>query len=121
MSTKAWYAILILAIFSSVLRAQDLKTERGINQALLKVIKSDIEEKSLDTASYSSKIEESYAKAYELIGKSSSTNEMESIIALFLVELNDSRIFFVPRATNVDVDYQWSLSLIGSRVFITDL
>jgi|GEM_PF-6866135 len=121
MPHNAWYAILIFTIFSSGLRAQDLKTERGINQALLKVIKGDIEEKYLDTASYSPKIEESYERANELIGKSSSTNEMERIIALFIVELNDSRIFFVPRVTNVDVDYQWSLNLIGGRVFITDL
>ena len=113
--------ILLFAMVLSGTQAQEVKTERSINQSLLKVIKTDIEAKYLDTGSHFAKVDSSYKEAHDLIAKSSSRNEMARIIGLFLIGLNDPRIFFLPRNTNVDVDYQWTLDLIGNSVYVKDL
>lgn len=121
MRLKIFCSLLLLAAVSGAAQAQEIKTERGINQSLLKVIKSDIEDKYLDTDSHTSKLDESYKEAYELIGKSSSRDEMARIIGLFLIGINDPRIFYVPRITNVDADYQWTLDLVGNSIYVKDL
>ena len=114
-------SILLFALLLNWTQAQEIKTERSINQSLLKVLKGDIEDKYLDTGSHISKLDSSYKEAYELIARSSSRNEMARIIGLFLIGLNDSRIFYLPRTTNVDVNYQWTLELIGDSVYVRDL
>lgn len=114
-------ALLLAMFFNGIAPSQDLKTERGINQALLKVLKSDIEDKYFDTGSHTSMLDSRFKEAYDLIGRSSSTNEMARITALFVIALNDPRIFFLPRNTNVQVNYQWSLELIGDSAYVADL
>jgi C-terminal processing protease CtpA/Prc len=90
----------------------------GRGRQMLKIIKSQIKENYYDLNFHGMDLEASFAKADEMIKKADSEGQIFGIIALLVMELNDSHTFFIPPFRIVPVEYGWRMQLIGDECFI---
>lgn len=120
-SQKFALTILMTLTLIGVAVPQNIQTVRGANQAILGVIKSDIEANYLGRESVPKTLAVNYKKALDLIGQSSLQAEMSRIIGLFLLEFDDPRIFLSPQSKNIQYDYQWDLDLVGNVVYVKNI
>lgn len=101
--------------------AQSIKSERVLHQNILKNIKDDIKEKYYDAKMHGIDIEANYKQSSELIEKATSTEELTDIIARFLIQFDDSHLFFLPPPKTVKIEYGWEMQLVGDKVFVTEV
>lgn len=99
--------------------AQNIKSARILHQNILKNIKNDIKEKYYDPDLRGIDIEANYKQSSALIEKAMSVEELTDIIARFLIQFDDSHLFFLPPRKTVTVDYGWEMQIIGDKVYVT--
>lgn len=101
--------------------AQNVGAERTLHQNILKEIKKDIQENYYDPKFRGVDLEATAKKASEYIDGAKSVEEMTDIIARFLLQFDDSHLFFLPPRNTVKVDYGWEIQMIGDKAYVTDV
>jgi len=110
--------VIILSITFQTIFSQNLKSERGLHQQILKVLKTEIEDKYFDPKFGGIKVEENFKESNELIEKANSTGEMMNIIGRFLFLFDDLHLFFLPPPTT-KIEYGWEMTMIGDKAFVS--
>lgn len=114
--------ILIFTLFlliPNALNAQNLKSDRGLHQNILKVLKSSIQDKYYDSNFGGIKIEEQFKLANNSINSAASSAQMMNIIAGFLFQFEDSHLFFLPPPKTTKIEYGWEMTLVGDQAFVS--
>ena len=101
--------------------SQNVKTDRSKYQDIIKVIKSEIEKKYYDPNFHGVNLEEKSALAIGLIKQANSEGEMMRVVANFLLEFDDSHLFYIPPIRVSDTDHGWKMAMVGDKGFVTEV
>jgi len=114
-----FFTIFVFLLIPNALNAQNLKSERGLHQNILKVLKDGIQDKYYDANFGGIKIEEQYKLANDSINSATSGGQMMNIIAGFLFQFEDSHLFFLPPAKTIKIEYGWEMAIVGDKAFVS--
>lgn len=101
--------------------SQSLDYERGRHKDMLRSIKQDIEKNYYDPQFRGIDLEAKYKAAAEKIGQANSIGQMSGIIAQFMIDFDDSHMFFVPPGKANKTDYGFEMQMIGDKCFVTSI
>ncbi len=111
----------LLMSLSLVSLSQSVKSERSKYQDILKFIKTEIQKRYFDENFKGVNLEEKTNLAIDLIKKTNSETEMTAIIANFLIEFDDSHLFYIPPIRVSDTDFGWEMAIVGDKCFVTEV
>jgi C-terminal processing protease CtpA/Prc len=106
---------------SLVSLSQSVKSERSKYQDVLKFIKTEIQKRYFDENFKGIDLEEKTNLAIDLIKKANSSMEMMMIVANFLIEFDDSHLFYIPPIRVSDTDFGWEMLMVGDKCFVTEV
>jgi C-terminal processing protease CtpA/Prc len=111
------FAFLLL---SSQLAAQEKMDgmERNRLKTMLRDIKSQIKKDYYDTTFHGIDIDARFKQAEDRLNQVMTTGQGLGVIAQALIDFNDSHLYFIPPATNVQVEYGWRAKMIGDKCFV---
>lgn len=99
--------------------AKDIERDRNRGVVMLKLIKDYLKEYYYDPAYHGMDLNGRFKTAEDRIKEAANISQVLGIIAQSMVELNDSHTFFIPPPRPVDVDYGWTMQMIGDSCFVT--
>jgi C-terminal processing protease CtpA/Prc len=115
--TKFLIALLFTAWLWPVL-GQDIGFERDRRRTILELIKSDVKKNYFDPAFKGIDIESKYKEAQANIQKATSVGQLDSAIAQFLTEFDDSHLYYLPPGKVRSVDYGFDFRMFGDKCFV---
>jgi C-terminal processing protease CtpA/Prc len=121
MKTRLVLICLALILIPLVAVAQSIKYQRAKFQDVIKVITSEVKKVYFDENFNGIDLEEKSKAAIELVKAANTETEMMAIIANFLIEFDDSHLFYIPPIKVSDTDYGWEMSMVGDKCFVTDV
>lgn len=86
---------------------------------MLKNIKNAIEDDYYDPKFRGIDLDTKYDHAKDRLKQVESVGQAMAVISQFLMDFNDSHLYFLPPATNLDVEYGWRLKMYGDKCYIT--
>jgi C-terminal processing protease CtpA/Prc len=109
---------ILLTAFDNALAQSisSLDIDRG--NSMLRAIKSDIEQNYYDPKFRGLDIETLFKQAKDRINKADSNGQIFGIIALTLMEFNDSHLLFNPPQRSARIEYGWTAQMIGDKCFV---
>jgi C-terminal processing protease CtpA/Prc len=110
--------LLMLAVSSVSSQSLPIALERTRGRTMLNAIKDDLKKNYYDSNFRGIDIEAHFKQSEARISKASHQNEIFSIIAETLTELNDSHTFFVPPRRSYTFDYGWKMQMIGEKCYV---
>ena len=118
--TKRLFLIisLVFLVLSGTSLSQTLGLEKDRHKQILKMIRDDVKKNYLDPTLKGRNIEADYKNAVEKLEKATSIGQMSGIIAQFLVDFDDSHLFFVPPSKANKTDYGFDFRMVGEKCFI---
>lgn len=117
--TVLLFTALFFTAFQPV-NAQDIdRIERGRLKAILGNIKEQIKKNYYDSNFHGIDIEARFKKADERLDQINSVGQGFAVIAQALVDFDDSHLYFLPPATNIDVEYGFRMEIMGDKSYIT--
>lgn len=99
-------------------RGQNVSFERERHRAMLKELRDDVKKNYYDPTLKGIDIEARYTAADEKIKQASAIGLMSGIIAQFLLDFEDSHLFFVPPQKANKTDYGFEMRMIGDKCFV---
>ena len=122
----AWF-VFLLVLFGFLIEptqvfaqsAKDIERDRNRGVVMLKLIKDYLKEYYYDPAYHGMDLNGRFKTAEDRIKEAANISQVLGIIAQSMVELNDSHTFFIPPPRPVDVDYGWTMQMIGDSCFVT--
>ena len=109
--------ILLIAFGNTLAQSiSSLDIDRG--NSMLRAIKSDIEQNYYDPKFRGIDIEALFKQAKDRINKANSNGQIFGIIALTLIEFNDSHLLFHPPQRSARIEYGWTAQMIGDNCFV---
>lgn len=111
----------LLVSLTLVSLSQSVKSERSKYQDILKFIKTEIQKRYFDENFKGVDLEEKTNLAIDLIKKANSEMEMTAIVANFLIEFDDSHLFYIPPIRVSDMDFGWEMAIIGNKCFVMEV
>ncbi|MEZ5429469.1 MAG: S41 family peptidase [Pyrinomonadaceae bacterium] len=116
---------LLLTIFCIVssahfVNAQKMdRIERERMQYMLRNIKREVKDEYYDPEFHGIDLDARFDQAEERLKQVETTGQALGVIAQTLIDFNDSHLYFLPPATNLEVEYGWRLKMFGDKCFIT--
>jgi C-terminal processing protease CtpA/Prc len=111
---------LVLIFLSQAAPAQKMDSiERDRLKLMLNNIKSTIKKEYYDPNYHGIDLDARFKAATERLNQVTTTGQGMGVIAQALLDFNDSHLFFLPPATNLDVEYGWRYQIYGDRCFVT--
>ncbi|MBK7707651.1 MAG: hypothetical protein IPN69_06520 [Acidobacteria bacterium] len=107
----------LIAPLSTVAQKID-SIERERMKSMLTNIKNTIKKEYYDPNFHGIDIEARFKAASERLNQITTTSQGMGVIAQALIDFNDSHLFFIPPATNIDVEYGWRYQMFGDRCFV---
>lgn len=111
-------AALLLYVMAASISAQNLKFERDRHKTMLELVKDDVKKNYFDPKLRGIDIEAKYKVAAEKIDSSTSIGQMSGVIAQFLVDFDDSHLFFLPPGKMNKTDYGFDFRISGDKCFV---
>ncbi len=93
--------------------------ERDRLKAMLKNIKNEIKKNYYDPNYHGIDIEVRFTQAENRLKEVGTTGQGLAVIAQVLMDFNDSHPYFLPPATNLEVEYGGRMQMFGDKGFIT--
>lgn len=112
---------IVLSLSAQNFRAQSLSFERDRYGEILKVIKKDIEKNYYDPNYHGIDLEAKFKETQEKLKNASSIGQLSGIIAQFLIDFNDSHLFFSPPGKVNRVDYGFDMQMIGEKCYVVNV
>jgi len=112
--------LLIAACFclSYVTFAQNMSFERDRHKSMLTMVKDDVKKNYFDPTFRGTDIEDRYKVALQKMDQASSVGQLSGIIAQFLVDFDDSHLFFLPPGKANKTSYGFDFRMVGDKCFI---
>jgi C-terminal processing protease CtpA/Prc len=104
---------------TAALAQGDIKFERERQAHILEVIRDDVKKNYFDPKLKGIDVEAKYSAAKERINAATNVGQMSAIIAAFLLDFDDSHLFFLPPGRTDKVAYGFSFYMIGDRCFVS--
>lgn len=118
-----FYLIVFTTIFlpakAVFAQAESLGKIRSRGLEILDEVKKMVEEKYYDPKFRGIDLEKNYKTAREEIKKSERNGHVYAIIAQFLLDFNDSHLFFLPPDRVQSVDYGFRMKMVGDNCYIS--
>jgi C-terminal processing protease CtpA/Prc len=112
-------AVALCSLCASVFAQGDFEKER--HKTILALVKNDVKKNYYDPNFKGIDLEAKYKAALEKIDKATSIGQLNGIIAQFLIDFDDSHLFFLPPAKNNKTEYGFDIKMIGDKSFIASL
>jgi len=113
------FVLFVLVVWGAfTAQSQDLNFERGRHHEMLEQVKNDVKKNYFDASLKGIDIEAKFKAAEEKMKDASSIGQMSGIIAQFLVDFDDSHLFFIPPPKATKTDYGFGLKIIGTKCFV---
>ncbi len=113
----------LVIIFVTVVSVsgQDMKYERDRHRIMLERIKNEVKKSYYDPNLKGIDIGAKYKAADEKIKNATSVGQINGIIAQFLLDFDDSHLFFLPPGKANKTDYGFEMRMIGDKCFVVKL
>lgn len=108
----------LLTVFGNALPQSISSSDIDRGNSMLRAIRSDIEENYYDPKFRGLDTEALFKQAKERINKADSNGQIFGIIALTLIEFNDSHLIFLPPPRTARIEYGWTAQMIGDTCFV---
>lgn len=108
----------ILLCAAASIAAQNLKFERDRHKTMLEFVKDDVKKNYFDPQLRGIDIDAKYKSANERIEAATSIGQMTGIIAQFLIDFDDSHLFFLPPGKMNKTDYGFDFRISGDKCFV---
>lgn len=111
---------LILVGLVSSAQAQGVGgVDRDSARTMLSVIKDDLKDNYYDPSLRGMNLEARFKEAEEKIKQATTRDQLVTIVAQVVLELNDSHTFFLPPSRAARVEYGWLMQMVGDDCYIT--
>ncbi|MBX3292768.1 MAG: PDZ domain-containing protein [Acidobacteria bacterium] len=116
-------AALVLLLLSSgpAVFGQNIKFERDRHRSILRFIKDDVKKHYYDPNLRGIDIEANFKTASEKIMAANSIGQINGIIAQFLLDFDDSHLFYIPPQRAFKTDYGFDFRMFGDKCFVTNV
>src|SRR5687768_11747573 len=101
--------------------SQNLEFERVRHREILRLVKEDFKKNYYDPTFKGVDIEAKHKVSIEKMEKAESIGQMSGTIAQFLLDFDDSHLFFVPPGKNNKTDYGFEFRMIGAKCLVTSI
>ena len=119
---KIALCLLCLFTFGQVSFAQNMdRIERSRMKDMLGIVKDTVKKNYYDPTYRGIDLETKFKKAEERMAEVATTAQALGVIALVLIDFNDSHLFFQPPPTDLAVEYGWRMQTFGDNVFVTSI
>jgi C-terminal processing protease CtpA/Prc len=108
----------VLLGLCAVVSAQNVEFERSRHKDMLRLVKDDVKKNYFDPTFKGIDIEASHKIAVEKMEKAESIGQMSGIIAQFLVDFDDSHLFFLPPGKANKTDYGFDFLMVGQKCLV---
>lgn len=108
----------ILVCVCSPVFTQKLDFERERHKEMLRFVKEDVKKNYFDATLKGIDIEARYKLALGKMDQAQSIGQMTGIIGQFLIEFDDSHLFFIPPGKANKTDYGFSYRMAGEKCLI---
>lgn len=115
------FILIMLFNFVTVSAQQNMNFERERHRGMLETIKNDIKKNYYDTNFKGIDLEASYKTADEKLKQAASIGQMSGIIAQFMLDFDDSHLFFLPPGKVNKTDYGFEMRMIGDKCFVVKI
>ncbi|HET8645534.1 MAG TPA: S41 family peptidase [Vicinamibacteria bacterium] len=95
--------------------------DRGRARTILKTVKSELQKHYYDPAFHGVDLEARFKEAEEKVASAGSVGQLMGIVARAVMDLEDSHTRFLPPSYTADVDYGWSIQMVGERCLVSDV
>jgi C-terminal processing protease CtpA/Prc len=119
--TRVFALAFVLVSVSGIVRSQNLEFERSRHKDMLRFVKEDVKKNYFDPTFKGIDIEASHKLAAEKMDKAQSIGQMSGIIAQFLIDFDDSHLFFLPPGKANKTDYGFDYRMAGPKCFIVSV
>lgn len=110
----------ILLTFAPVF-PQNIKYERERHRGMLMRIKDEVKKNYYDAGFRGIDLEANYKAAIEKINQAESIGHMNAIIAQFLLDFDDSHLFFIPPGKANKTEYGFEMQMVGNKCFVVEV
>jgi C-terminal processing protease CtpA/Prc len=117
-SSLITFIVSITTVFSPQLSAQNLKFERDRHKSILIKVKEDVKKYYFDPAFKGVDIEAKSKTAQQKIEAATSITQMNGIIAQFLLDFDDSHLFFIPAGKVNKIEYGFRYRMFGDKCLV---
>jgi carboxyl-terminal processing protease len=105
--------------FFNTLNAQSMdRIERERMKSIVENLKSAIKDDYYDPNFHGIDLEARAKQAKARIEEVPTTGQALGVIAQFLIDFDDSHLYFLPPGTNLEVEYGWRLQMYGDRCYV---
>lgn len=118
---RLFFLVLLLFCLLPTCPAQDVDDERGRHKAMLRLVKDDVKKNYFDPTFKGVDIEAKYELAVEKMTNAQSIGQLSGIIAQFLMDFDDSHLFFSPPGKVNKTDYGFDFRMIGDKCFVVQI
>src|SRR5690242_12573646 len=113
---------IICAFFLVFVKAQgNMGYERERHRGMLSEIKNDIKKSYYDPTYKGIDLEVKYKAADEKMRQADSIGQLSGIIAQFMLDFDDSHLFFIPPGKANKTDYGFEMRMFGDKCFVVKL
>lgn len=117
--TTALFTCSVLVTLEIATQAQtDVKFERERQAHILELVRDDVKKNYFDPNLRGIDLAAKYSAAKEKIQSATNVGQMSAIIAAFLLDFDDSHLFFLPPGLTDKVDYGFSFYMVGDKCFV---
>ena len=92
--------------------------ERDRHRQMLRMIKEDVKKNYFDPKFKNIDVEANFKVALEKIDKATSVGQLSGIVAQFLVDFDDSHLFFLPPGKVNKTEYGFDFRMAGDKCFV---
>lgn len=115
------FALIMLFNFVCVNAQQNMSFERERHRGMLETIKNDIKKNYYDPNFKGIDLEANFKAADEKLKKANSIGLMSGIVAQFMLDFDDSHLFFIPPGKVNKTDYGFEMRMIGDKCLVVKL
>lgn len=113
-----WLLVTLLAL---ALQGQGGNIDARRGREMLQQLRAALSELYYDPTFGGVDLKTRFAVAEERLKTAKSSSDILSALALPLMDLEDSHTFFVPPVRAVQVDYGWTMGVVGDGVYVTSV
>jgi C-terminal processing protease CtpA/Prc len=113
------FTALLLASLSPA-RAQSLGPyDRDNARAMLSMVKDDLKSNYYDQTFHGLNLDERFKEAEAKLKLATTRDQLVTIVAQTLVDLNDSHTFLIPPSRAARIEYGWQMQMVGDSCYVT--
>lgn len=111
----------VVLLMATPLAAQNLEHDRKRGLSILKNIKGELRARYWDPTFGGRDLDALFERGAESIRAATGEAHISGLLTQLLLELDDSHTYFLPPPAPFEVDYGFTMGLVGERAFVTEV